>query len=86
MCRYIIVLSRKAEKILDSLSDNIAEPIHNAIISLEENPRPKGSKKLKDRNAYRVRVGNYRVIYEIFDNRLIIHVIAVGHRKDIYRN
>ena len=86
MCRYIIVLSRKAEKILDSLSDNIAEPIHNAIISLEENPRPKESKKLKDRNAYRVRVGNYRIIYEIFDNRLIIHVIAVGHRKDIYRN
>jgi len=86
MRRYIIVLSRKAEKILDSLSDNTAEPIHNAIISLEENPRPKGCKKLKDRNAYRVRIGNYRIIYEIFDNRLIIHVIAVGHRKDIYRN
>ena len=86
MCKYIIVLSKKAHKALNSLSDNIAEPIHNAIIALENNPRPIGYRKLKERNAYRIRIGDYRIVYEIIDNKLIIHVIAIGHRKDIYKN
>ena len=47
-------------------------------------PRPMGNKKLKGRDSYRIRVGNYRVIYEIFDNILTVEVIDLGHRKDIY--
>jgi mRNA interferase RelE/StbE len=86
MHKYIIVLSKKAQKILGDLSDYTAEPIHNAIMALEKNPRPIGCKKLKDRNAYRIRTGNYRVIYDIIDNKLIINVITVGHRKDVYKN
>jgi len=86
MPNYVIVLSKKARKILDNLSDNIAEPIHDAIITLEENPRPVGYKKLKNRNAYRIRTGDYRIIYEIIDNKLIITIITIGHRKDIYKN
>lgn len=62
MPNYIIVLSKKAQKQLDKLSDNIADPILEAIANLEENPRPQGCKKLKGRDGFRIRVGNYRVI------------------------
>lgn len=84
MPNYTIVLSKKAQKQLDKLSDNIAEPILEAIGSLENDPRPHGCKKLKDRDGYRIRIGNYRVIYDIFDTELIVDVITIGHRKDIY--
>ena len=86
MPKYTIVLSKKAQKILNGLSDFIVEPVHNAIIALEENPRPIGCRKLRNRDAYRVRTGNYRIIYEIIDNKLIINIVTIGHRKDIYRN
>ena len=85
MHKFTAVLSKKAQKQLDKLSDNIAEPILEAIALLEETPRPVGCKKLKGRNGYRVRVGNYRIIYEVFDSKLIVDVIAVGNRKDIYK-
>lgn len=84
MAKYTIFLTKKTQKQLDSLPDNIVNPIITAISELENNPRPNGCKKLKGRDGYRIRIGNYRVIYEIFDDKLIIDVIAVGHRKDIY--
>ncbi len=84
MPNYTVSLSKKAQKQLDKLSDDIAEPILEAIEKLEENPRPVGCKKLKGRDGYRIRAGNYRVIYDIFDNNLLVDVIALGHRKDIY--
>jgi mRNA interferase RelE/StbE len=51
---------------------------------LGENPRPVGYKKLKGRNGYRIRTGNYRIIYDIFDTELVVDVITLGHRKSIY--
>ena len=84
MPNYTIILSKKAQKQLDKLSDNIAEPIIEAIGTLETNPKPSGYKKLKGRNGFRIRIGDYRVIYDILDNELIIDVITLGHRKDIY--
>jgi mRNA interferase RelE/StbE len=84
MPKYTAVLSKKAQKQLDKLPDNIAEPIIDTIGSLENNPRPMGYKKLKGRDGYRIRTGNYRIIYNIFDTELIIDIIALGHRKDIY--
>lgn len=86
MPKYAILLTKKAQKVLDKLDDTIAEPILEAIGALAENPRPHGYKKLKGRNGYRIRIGDYRVIYEIFDTKLLIDVIAVGHRKEIYEN
>lgn len=47
--------------------------------------RPSGCKKLKGRDGYRIRIGNYRILYDIIDQTLIINVIAIGHRRDIYR-
>ena len=84
MPKYTAVLSKKAQKQLDKLSDYIAEPIMDAISGLEENPRPAGYIKLKGRDGYRIRTGNYRIIYDIFDSELIVDIIALGHRKDIY--
>lgn len=84
MPKYSISLSRTAEKQLDKLPDNIAEPILEVIGSLANNPRPHGSKKLRGRSGYRIRKGDYRIIYDIFDKHLVVEVIEVGHRRDIY--
>lgn len=84
MIKYNITLSKKAQKNLDKLPDKIAVSILKEVLLLENNPRPFGYKKLKGRDAYRIRVGNYRIIYEIFDKELVIDVINLGHRKDIY--
>ena len=84
MALYSINFNKKAKKQLDKMSDVIVMPILDAIENLAENPRPKGYKKLKGRTGYRIRVGNYRIIYEIFDDILLIDVIELGHRKDIY--
>jgi mRNA interferase RelE/StbE len=84
MPNYTVLLTKKAEKQLDKLPDNIAEPIIEAINELSENSRPIGYKNLKKRDGYRIRIGDYRVIYEVFDDELIIDVIKLGHRRDIY--
>ena len=78
----------KIEKAVINTLEKINEPFYSkiktAILKLSNNPRPNGYKKLRGRNGYRIRVGNYRIIYEIFDDFLIIEVIDLGHRKDIY--
>ena len=84
MSNYKIVLTNKAQKQLDKLSNDIADIIFESINGLKVNPRPKGYKKLKGRDGYRIRVGSYRIIYEIWIELLIIDVVAVGHREDIY--
>jgi len=84
MHRYTVILSKKAQKELDKLSDTIAAPIFEAIAGLEENPRPVGYIKLKGRAGYRIRTGNYRIIYDIFDTELLVDIITLGNRKDVY--
>jgi mRNA interferase RelE/StbE len=84
MAKYAIEISKTAQKQLDKLSENTAEPILHAIADLAFDPRPNGYKKLKGLNGYRIRVGDYRIIYEIKDSLLLVKVINVGHRKDIY--
>jgi len=85
MAKYTVYLSKKAQSALDKLSDHIATPILEAIGKLADNPRPVGYKKLKGTEGYRIRVGNYRIIYDVYDYKLVVDVIAIGHRKDIYR-
>jgi mRNA interferase RelE/StbE len=81
---YEIEIKPKAIKSLVKISEPFYSAIKKAIYNLSENPRPQGCKKLKGRTGYRIRVGNYRIIYEIFDEILLIDVIDLGHRKDIY--
>lgn len=85
MANYSVQIFTKAKKYLDKLSDNLAQPIFDAIISLEIDLCPHGYIKLRSKDAYRIRVGNYRIIYEIFDNILVVDVIEPGHRKDMYK-
>ncbi len=58
--------------------------LKEAIYGFAENPRPFGYRKLKGKKGYRIRVGDYRIIYTIQDNVLVVEVVALGHRKDIY--
>jgi mRNA interferase RelE/StbE len=69
---------------LRKLDRGIARRIGEAITDLGNNPRPPGSKKLVGVDAWRIRIGDWRVIYQIHDDRLIVLVVRVGHRRDIY--
>lgn len=81
---YSVTFSKPALKKLGKVSEPYFSNIKSAIQNLAKNPRPPGYKKLKNRDGFRIRVGTYRIIYEIFDTELIVEVITVGHRKDIY--
>jgi mRNA interferase RelE/StbE len=83
--KYRVVLSKTVRKSLDRLPDAVAGRILTRLAELETNPRPADVKKLKGREAWRIRVGDYRVIYEVHDRELQVLVIAVGNRRDIYR-
>jgi mRNA interferase RelE/StbE len=86
MPRYRIELSRGAEKSLAGLPGEARGRIASKIDALAENPRPQGAKKLSgEDDLYRVRVGDYRVVYEIRDRVLIILVLNIGHRREVYR-
>lgn len=82
--QYSLSFSKQAFKELAKINEPYYANIKQSISNLTINPRPQGYKKLKGRSGYRIRIGNYRVIYEIIDRELIIDIIALGHRKDIY--
>jgi mRNA interferase RelE/StbE len=84
LSRYRIELRPAALRTLRKLDPQIRRRIHGAIALLAENPRPPNAKKLKGRDAFRVRTGNYRVIYTIEDDILLIVVVTLGHRRDVY--
>jgi mRNA interferase RelE/StbE len=83
---YQIRIQRSARKAIERLPLNIRLRVEDAIMRLAAEPRPLGVKSLKGGNEYRIRVGDYRVIYLIYDNELLILVIDAGHRKDVYRD
>ncbi|TGL75331.1 type II toxin-antitoxin system RelE family toxin [Leptospira yasudae] len=84
MSEYSVLLTKFAAKQLDKLPETIADSLIEMIQSLAKNPRPVGAKKLKGRDGFRVRKGDYRILYDIVDRQLIVYVIAIGHRKEIY--
>ncbi|TDE06833.1 type II toxin-antitoxin system RelE family toxin [Flavobacterium hiemivividum] len=75
---------KKVLKALIKINEPYFSAIKKQIYDLADNPRPQGYKKLKGRKGYRIRVGDYRVIYEIFDDILLIDVVDLGHRKEIH--
>lgn len=81
---YKVTIKQKAVKALEKIHDLDYSNIKGAIYNLSINPRPNGYKKLKGRDGYRIRVGNYRIIYNIFDKILVVEVVHLGHRKNIY--
>jgi mRNA interferase RelE/StbE len=82
--KYSLLILRRAQKELASLDKNEYTRVRDAISSLAENPRPAGCKKLVGREGWRIRVGNYRVIFEINDAKREVIVFHIGHRRDIY--
>ena len=85
MEKYKIEIKKSAIKELNSIPQKDIQKIITKIQSLSSNPKPQGCTKLTNREDYRIRVGNYRIIYSINDDILIIMVIKIGHRKEIYR-
>jgi mRNA interferase RelE/StbE len=81
---YSVNFKKHALKELTKINEPFYSHIKQAIYSLADNPRPQGYKKLKGRDGYRIRVGNYRIIYDVFESELVVDIIALGHRKDIY--
>ena len=83
---YKTFIKKSVEKQLLQISSVYYKSIREKIDELGENPRPNGFRKLEGTiNKYRVRVGQYRIIYSIDDDILTIEVINIGHRKDVYR-
>lgn len=86
MPRYDLLISHSAEKTLKKLPKKDITRIVTTIEKLAIDPRPQGCRKLSgETDTYRVRVGVYRVIYEIEERILRILVLKIGHRKDVYR-
>jgi mRNA interferase RelE/StbE len=83
---FEVILKPSAKRTLDGLSKQIKERIIGALDRLAENPRHHGVTKLEaEADLYRVRVGNYRVIYSIEDQQLVVLVLKIGHRREVYR-
>ena len=85
MQTYKTSLSASARKDLDQLDHSLQIRIIKKLKALEANPRSQGAIKLSGSSSWRVRVGDYRIIYEIQDSQLIVSVIKIGHRRDLYR-
>ena len=84
MSKFRIELRPAAVKALRKIDPQDRTRIQGAIALLGEDPRPPGAKALQGRDGMRVRVGNYRIIYIIQDDVLLIVVVTVGHRRDVY--
>ena len=83
---YQITFSSSAEKELLSLPKKLGSQILSKIDLLAQNPRPSGCKKLTgSKNSYRIRVGDFRILYTIEDDKLIVDVVKIGDRKDVYK-
>ena len=83
--KYSVEILRSAQKQLRKIDRRDRSRIYSAIRQLADKPRPSGTKMLSGRSAWRVRVGSFRIIYEIHDERLLVLVVAIGDRKDVYR-
>lgn len=83
---YKIEFSKAASKQFKKLSSELQDRIQTKIDDLALEPRPDGVKKLKgEENSYRIRVGDYRVVYDIYDDVLLITIIKIGHRSKVYK-
>ncbi|MDZ7786783.1 MAG: type II toxin-antitoxin system RelE/ParE family toxin [Halofilum sp. (in: g-proteobacteria)] len=85
MASYKLVFRKSVSKDLRPIPNKDVARILQRIEALQENPRPADSEKLSGQERYRIRQGVYRIIYEITDQLLIVTVVKIGHRKDVYK-
>ncbi len=82
---YQLSLNNSVQKQLDKISYNEVKRISSKLLQLTHNPRPAGCKKLHSEKGYRMRIGDYRILYEIDDRRKTVTIFKIAHRKDVYR-
>ena len=86
MANYRVEIKRSAAKELEAIgTKKDRERIAEKILALASEPRPVGAEKLTDKEQYRIRYGNYRILYEVHDQILLVIVVKIGDRKDVYR-
>ena len=86
MARYELRIKASVAKDLHDLPKADVRRIVERIVCLREDPRPFGCEKLSTMERYRIRQGNYRIIYEIFDGEIVVEIVKIGHRRDVYRD
>ena len=82
---YTVEIKRSAEKELDRLPAKIHKNVSSRILALENSPRPPGALKLQGGDGYRLRVGDYRVLYTIDDSTRRVFIYSIAHRREAYR-
>ena len=85
--KYTVELDADAQEQFDSLGVKLQRQIRNKVLALEDNPRPRGARKIYDHEdgpILRVRSGDYRIIYQVHDDVLVVLVITIGARRDVY--
>ena len=85
MAKYKITIKKSAAKELEDIPKKDLQKIIKRIQSLAQNPRPQGAQKLSGQQHFRVRQGDYRIIYSIDDKDLVVDIVKIGHRREIYR-
>lgn len=85
MASYRLLIKPSAVKELETLPKQDRRRLVTRLERLSSNPRPPGSERLSGNDLHRIRQGNYRVLYSVHDRELIVLVIKVGHRRDVYR-
>ena len=85
MGKYRLVFKKSVARDLRSIPKKDVSRILKCFDSLAEDPRARGCEKLSGQEKYRVRQGSYRIVYEIQDNVLVVVLVKVGHRRDVYR-
>jgi mRNA interferase RelE/StbE len=86
VARFEVLIKRSAVKEIESIArKKDRQRVVRRIGQLAEDPRPPGCRRLSGRDRYRLRQGSYRIVYAIEDEKLIVYVVKVGHRRDVYR-
>ena len=85
MAAYSVLVKRSAEKEIASLPGDVRQRVVQQIRALAVDPRPHGCEKLSASESYRVRTGSYRIVYTIHDRQLVVQVVRVAHRREVYR-
>ncbi len=82
---YRLAIKPSASHELERLDNQVLHRADEAILKLAENPRPHGAKKLSGLPLYRIRVGTFRIVYEVNDAQHVVTIVTIGHRREVYR-
>lgn len=83
---YCVIIPNSVRKALEALEEPLRARLVRRLDALASNPRPRGAVKLTDqRNTFRLRTGDWRIVYEVRDAELVVLLVKIGHRREVYR-